>query len=170
MPLPSESSESASELIAPGSSSESERPKSPETDAPSSESERPERAEPTGQKGPEKENMCRLCKNEKAMPPGTRCKHCNRLYERVRKAAKRSRGEGYIEVWDNMDKDKRNEFIRSAKDLTGKNLKARLQIFVDEESEWKKSISHSPFDKPAQLSCPDRKCYICMRTCSTNPI
>ena len=115
MPLPSESSESESELIAPGSSSESERSTSPETDAPSSESERPESAEPTSQKGPEKEHMCRLCKNEKAMPPGTRCKHCNRLYERVR-------DEGYIEVWDNMDKDKRNEFIRSAKEANGRNL------------------------------------------------
>ena len=79
--------------------SESERPKSPETDAPSRESERPESAEPTSQKGPEKENMCRLCKKEKAMPPGRRCKHCTRLYERVRKAAKRSRGEGYIEAF-----------------------------------------------------------------------
>ena len=71
-------------------------------------------------------------------------------------------GNGFIEVWDKMDKDERNQLIRSAQDLTGSNLRVRLQIFIEQESESMQSISHSPDladkykHKPAQLSRPNR--------------
>ena len=81
----------------------------------------PESAEPTSEKRPEKERKCCFCKKVQVMPPVTRCKPCNRLYNRVLNA-KHSMGQGYIEVWDNMDKDKKVEFIRSAKDLIGSDL------------------------------------------------
>ena len=84
------------------------------------------------------------------MPPVTRCKPCNRLYERVRKAAKKSMGQDYIELWDNMDEDKKIQFIRSAKDLTGRNLEAQLQIFVE------KMFKHYPAHW-RKMFCPSRE-------------
>ena len=111
---------------------------------------RPESAEPMCQKRPEKEYMCSLCEKEKVMPPVTRCKPCNRLYEHVRKAAKKPMGQDYIELWDNMDEDKKIQFIRSAKDLTGRNLEAQLQIFVE------KMFKHYPAHW-RKMFCPSRE-------------
>ena len=58
------------------------------------------------------------------------------------------------------------EFIMSAQDLTANNLRVRLRQFVGEDIESMQSISHSPDladkykHKPAQLSRPNRKCYL----------
>ena len=121
--------------------------------------------QPTSQKGPGNVKLCSLCKKWQVMPPITRCKPCNSLYNRVLNA-KKTMGRCSIEVWDNVYKEKKVEFIMSAQDLTASNLRVRLRQFVGEDIESMQSISHSPGladkykHKPAQLSRPNRKCYL----------
>ena len=143
----------------------------------------PESAEPTNEKRPERERTCALCKKVQVMLPVTRCKPCNTLYNRVLNT-KYLMGRGSIGVWDDMEKEKRNEFIMSAQDLKGKALKAKLQTYLSQELESKVTISvigtgefkDSPDlqkkyrDKPEQLKnlkestrtfvCPNRKCTL----------
>ena len=118
------------------------------------------------------------------MPPSTRCTPCNTIYNRVLNA-KKLMDNGSIGVWDDMEKEKINDFIMSIpRDLKGKPLKAKLQTYLSQELESKFSISiigtgefmDSPDlqkkyrDKPEQLKnlkestrtlfCPNRKCNL----------
>ena len=99
----------------------------------------PENAEPRSQKGQATDKWCSLCKNVCIMPPITRCKPCNTIYNRVLNA--KTMDKGSIGVWDDMEKEKTNDFIMSAQDLKGNALKAKLQTYLSQELESKLTIS-----------------------------
>ena len=76
----------------------------------------PESAEPTNKKRPENEKKCCLCKKVQVVPPVTRCKPCNTLYNRLQRA-RNTMQPHIIEDWDRLDKYKKAEFIMSARHL-----------------------------------------------------
>ena len=99
------------------------------------------------------------------MRPITRCKPCHTLYMRF-SYNRNLMDQRSVDAWNNLNKDKQVEFMKSVKDLTPSNLRVRLRQFVGEDIESMQSISHSPDladkykHKPAQLSRPNRKCYL----------
>ena len=112
----------------------------PNKDVEPTRQEGPESAEPTSQNN--KETWCSQCKNVKFQHPHTRCKGCNTIYNRALECKKKL-DRGSIEAYDKMTKEKKAEFIELAKDHMGKELKAKLQIFISKEVEMQQSIRFS---------------------------
>ena len=70
-----------------------------------------------------KSRPCSFCHQTQVTPPVTRCKECNKVYQRVI-LCKNQLNEGSLEAWDKMPKDKKVAFIKESHDLMGENLKA----------------------------------------------
>ena len=141
----------------------------------------PESAEPTIQKN--KEILCSQCKEVTLQHPHTRCTKCNTVYNRVLECKKKL-DSGSIEAYDKMSKEKKAEFIKLAKDLSGKETKAKLQTFISKEAEMQQRIQFNATgrfldspdlaekyrNKPKQLEsirekarkvhCPTRECIL----------
>ena len=94
----------------------------------------PESADPASPNGAEKETLCSQCKTVQVKPPITKCKCCNSIYNRVQ-YYKNLMDEKSMCIWDEMDKDKKAEFIKSAKHWWGNHLKSQLQQFIDKSEE-----------------------------------
>ena len=99
-----------------------------------------------------KQRPCSFCHQIQITPPVTRCKECNKVYQRVI-LYKNQLNEGSLEAWDKMPKEKKIAFIKENHELMGENLKAKLQAVCTEELQ--RSFSISLQGNGAFLDSPD---------------
>ena len=111
---------------------QADAPVTPKRDVQPASQKGPESAEPTGEKRPEKERKCCFCKKVQVMPPVTRCKPCNTLYNRVQKA-KNSIGAASVEAWDKLEKYRKVEFMMTARHWSGHHLRGQLRLFLERD-------------------------------------
>ena len=82
----------------------------------------------------------------------TRCKECNKVYQRGI-LYKNQLTEGSLEAWDKMPKDRKMAFIKENHELMGENLKAKLQAVCTDEVQ--RSLTISLQGNGAFLDSPD---------------
>ena len=71
-----------------------------------------------------KQRPCSLCHEVEIPNTLTRCKECNKGYQRIL-LYKNQLNEASLDAWDNMSKEKKSAFIKENHVLTGENLKAK---------------------------------------------
>ena len=99
------------------------------------------------------QKSCSFCHQIQITPPMTRCKECNKVYQRVI-LDKNQLNEGSLEAWDNMSREKKKAaFIKENHELTGENLKAKIQAVCTEELQPK--ITITPQGNGTLLDSPD---------------
>ena len=87
-----------------------------------------------------KQRPCSLCHEVEIPNTLTRCKDCNKGYQRILLYKKQLEGAS-LDAWDNMSKEKKSAFIKENHMLTGDNLKAKIQAVCNEELQRKVTIT-----------------------------
>ena len=77
---------------------------------------------------------CALCKKAAVIPPITRCKECNKIYNRVFNCTK-TLDPSFLMIWDSMSKGKKDEFVKSAHEFTPFFLREKMCVAVAQELE-----------------------------------
>ena len=78
-----------------------------------------------------KVKWCSLCNEVKVVPPITRCRDCNRVYQRMF-AFRNSLDQTSLLIWDNMSGDRKAAFVKGVKGL---HMKANMCAAVNQELE-----------------------------------
>ena len=107
---------------------QADAPSTPKRDVQPASQKSPESAEPTSPRC--RGTLCYICKKVQIIRPCTRCTPCDTVYHRVLHC-KDFLDQRSIDTWDKLEKHKKIEFWRSAKDVFGGDLRVMLQTFVD---------------------------------------
>ena len=86
----------------------------------------------SGQRPAPQPRVCSVCKKTKVKPPITRCRACNTLNMRICNC-KKTLDTGSLEQWDNLDPEKKAQFVRNTHGMMGSELRAKMISTISEE-------------------------------------